>query len=280
MRIIGAGERLAERRGIKMLIAGPTGVGKTSLLRTVEPTRVLFVEGEAGDLSVQDLPLDTLRISDWPTARNLACRIGGPNPSFSPTSCYSQAHYEAIGGALENLDRYDIIFVDSITAISRLSFRHAEQQPESFSRTGAKDVRSAYGLHGREMLQWLHQLQLVQGKHVIFIGILEKVFDEFNRPLGFQVQMEGSKVPREIGAIVDEFIVMDFLNFGDRKPPVRGFVCSSPNRFGFSCCKDRSGRLEMIEPPDLGALIAKITGPGPRKPFITASLSSTLKHEE
>jgi hypothetical protein len=258
MKIIGADERLAEPRGVKILIAGPTGVGKTSLLRTLDPARVLFVDGDAGDLSVQDLLLDTVRINDWPTARNLACRIGGPNPSFSPTSCYSQAHYEAAGGPLENLEKYSVIFVDSITAVSRVSFRWAEQQPEARSeRTGAKDLRGAYGLHAREMLLWLHQLQHARGKHVVFVGILEKVTDEFNRLLGFQIQMEGSKVPREIGGIVDEFLVMEFLGFGDQKPPARGFVCTSPNRWGFPA-KDRSGRLEQIEEPHLGKLIAKI----------------------
>ena len=83
------------------------------------------------------------------TARDLAVRVGGPNKSFSPTMPYSQAHFEAVGGALEDLERYTTIFIDSITALSRLSYRWAEQQPEAFSeRTGKKDVRGAYGLHG------------------------------------------------------------------------------------------------------------------------------------
>ena len=52
MKIIGADERLNEPRGVKVLLIGRTGVGKTSQLRTLEPPHVLFLDGEAGDLSV------------------------------------------------------------------------------------------------------------------------------------------------------------------------------------------------------------------------------------
>ena len=135
--------------------------------------------------------------------------------------CYSQAHYEAIGGTFPVLDDVAVIFVDSISAISRLSFRWAEQQPEAFSeRSGKKDIRSAYGLHAREMLLWLNHLQHARAKHVIFVGVLERVVDEFNRS-EWQLQAEGSKTARELPAIVDQIVTYQFLDYGDGKLPTR-----------------------------------------------------------
>jgi GTPase SAR1 family protein len=257
MKIIGADQRFSEKRGAKILLVGPTAVGKTSLLRTLAAERTLFVDVEAGDLSVQDVPVDTLRIGDWSVARSVACRIGGPDESYPETSCYSQEHFEAAGGWLENLAKYDTIFIDSDTAISRLSFRWAEQQPEAFSeRTGKKDVRSAYGLHGREMIAWHNQLQRARDKNIVFVAILEKIVDDFNKA-EWQPQFEGAKTGRELPGIVDEIITMQFIDFGDGVA-VRAFVCSQPNPWNFPA-KDRSGRLKQLEEPNLGKLIEKLT---------------------
>jgi hypothetical protein len=92
---------------------------------------------------------------------------------------------------------------------------------------------------------------------VIFVGVLERVVDEFKHA-EWQLQSEGAKTARELPGIVDQIITYQFLNFGDDKPPVRGFVCTAPNPWAFPA-KDRSGRLDQIEPPDLEQLLAKLT---------------------
>jgi len=98
---------------------------------------------------------------------------------------------------------------------------------------------------------------------VIFVGILERVTDEFNRTT-WQPQMEGGKAGRELPGIVDQVITMSlFARDGDgwRHEPERGedrrLVCRSGNPWGLPA-KDRSGRLDVTEPPDLDALLSKI----------------------
>ena len=49
------------------------------------------------------------------------------------------------------------------------------------------------------MILWLNQLQHARDKNVVFVGILEKIVDEFNHA-EWQLQMEGSKTARELPA--------------------------------------------------------------------------------
>jgi len=270
MKIIDATTRLAEKSGAKILVVGPSGVGKTSLLRTLSAEMLastLFVDIEAGDIAVADLPVASVRPRTWVECRDLACVLGGFNPALPASAAYSEAHYNEVvkNPELAQLAGYQILFVDSLTAAGRLCFTWAEQQPEAFTDRGRKDLRAAYGLHARSMLGWLNQLQHARGRDVVFVAVLEKNVDDLNTAT-WQPQMEGAKTGRELPAIVDEIITMNWINFGDDKPSARAFCCTNPNPWGYPA-KDRSGRLEQIEPPNLGALLTKLTGPGQRKPF-------------
>jgi hypothetical protein len=256
--IISPEQRLAEPRGARILIVGPFGVGKTSLVRGLDSTAALLVDTENGTLAIDDLPMPHVRPQTWPELRDLIVRIAGPNRSFQPHESYSQAHFDMCGGYLPGIEsgRCHTVVFDTVTAGARLCFRWASAQPEALSeRTGKPDLRGAYGLHAREFLLALHHLQSAR-VNIILIGALESVTDEYGR-LEHRLQAEGQRVPREIAGIVDVVVTMHWLDFADGKPAMRGFVCTSPNPWKYPA-KDRSGKLEMIEPPDLGALIRKV----------------------
>jgi len=94
--IITADQRLAEPRGIKGCIFGKSGIGKTSLLWSLNATTTLFMDLEAGDLAIEGLAIDTIRPRTWMDCRDFAVFIGGANPSLRDDQAYSPAHHAAV----------------------------------------------------------------------------------------------------------------------------------------------------------------------------------------
>ena len=281
--IISADERLAERRGIKGCIFGKSGIGKTSLLWTLDADKTLFMDLEAGDLAIEGRRGDTIRPRTWNECRDFAVFIGGPNPALREDQPYSPAHFDAVCerfGDPAVLEKYETIFIDSITVAGRLCFQWAKGQPQAVSeRTGKPDMRGAYGLHGQEMIGWLTHLQHTRGKNVWFVGILDEKTDDFGRKL-FAPQIDGSKTGLELPGIVDEVITMAEISDADSEP-YRAFICQTLNPYGYPA-KDRSGRLDMIEESHLGRLMEKIrTGsrPSPQELSRTIPQSQPIEQE-
>ena len=260
--IISADQRLAERRGIKGVILGKSGIGKTTLLLSMAAEVTLFMDMEAGDLAVERWPGDTIRPRTWDDCRDFAVFIGGPNPALREDQYYSQAHYDRVlpkYGDPGALAKYETIFIDSITVAGRLCFQWCKGQPQAISdKTGKPDLRGAYGLHGQEMIAWITHLQHTRDKNLWFVGILDEKTDDFNRRY-FAAQIEGSKTGLELPGIVDQVITMAEMK-PEEGPSYRAFVCHTLNPWGYPA-KDRSGRLTMIEEPHLGRLMDKIKQP-------------------
>lgn len=262
MRIITADERLAERHGPKLLIAGISKIGKTSLLRTVNPEATLFVDLESGEQSVRDVPVDSVRPRTWKECRDLASFLGGPNPALGDDKPYSQAHYNAVVESFADLHlaKYGLYFIDSITEASRLCFAWASEQPEAYNKDGKPDPRGTYGLLGREMVNWLNQIKHARDKAVVFVCILEEREDDYGRK-SWQLQIMGGMAGRELPGIVDGVVTMALIDKGDETPPERFFVCrpDNPAKFPAGVRTIESERLEILEAPDLGALLGKLS---------------------
>lgn len=82
LRIITADERLAAGNNkTSIALFGPAGSGKTSQLKTLPPDQTLCLDLEAGLKSVQDWPGVSIPIRSFTDALDIACLIGGIDPS-------------------------------------------------------------------------------------------------------------------------------------------------------------------------------------------------------
>lgn len=269
LRIVTADERLSSAvNKTTLALFGPSGVGKTTQVKTMPAEKAICIDLEAGLKSVQDWRGDSIPVRCFEDAIDIACLVGGVNPAADPTGFFSEGHYQHLAAAHPDLVRLitskSIVFLDSITDLTRQAMAWAKTRPEAFSeKTGKPDTRGAYGLMAREVIGLLKHLQHAPGKTTIMVGILEKVTDEFGK-VTWQPQMEGGKAARELPGIVDQVVTMGlFSREGDawRYDPEHGterrLVCRAGNSFGLPA-KDRSGRLDETEPADLAALLRKI----------------------
>jgi hypothetical protein len=289
LHIITADERLARKPKVNIALFAPSGWGKTFQARTLDPATTLFLDLEAGTLALNGDKEDgsdawrgstisireeaaKLGVHPWEFARAMICLLGGADPAAAPGSPYATdqlAIYEQIIAPRSTFDAYTTVFIDSITVASRLSFSWSKRQPEAVSeKTGKPDNRGAYGLLGQEMVTWLTQTQHIANKSVIVVGILDETKDDFGRK-EFSPQIEGGKAGRELAGIFDQIITGAMFDVSSgaavmdmQKGTERGFICHLNNGYGVPG-KDRSGRLAVVEAPDLGAVMRKIQS-GPR----------------
>ena len=279
MKIISAQDRLNRRRGSHLVIVGPSGVGKTYQARMLRDQQTtVFVDNEAGTLAIDGevtLPDGTILppfmgsviegVRTWDHMVAIATLIGGPNPIKEPGQNYSQNAYDAIVQRYPNeaaaLRGATTIYWDSLTGTSRACWEWVKKQPRCINGKGAFDTFAAYRYLGDEMIELLKHIQSRVDLNIVFACILEP--DK-------TLQVLGQMTPRELPGVFDTIVsLVPMVNtqsgvfLADGAPPelerFRAFVCGQLNPFGLPA-KDRSGRLAMLERPDLGALLAKLSG--------------------
>lgn len=207
--------------GVKLLVYGQAGAGKTSLLKTLPNPIVLSAEG--GLLSIQDADLPYIEISTMEQLREA---------------------YEWLTTTDEG-KAFDSIGLDSISEIAEVCL--------NYEKKVTKDPRMAYGAMQEQMADIIRAFRDLPGKHVYMSAKLEKSTDEMGRML-YAPSMPGNKSGQALPYFFDEVLALRIEKDAEGITQ-RALMCDSD---GMWSAKDRSGKLDAWEAPDLSAIIAKI----------------------
>lgn len=211
------------RDGVKLLVYGQAGAGKTSLIPTLP--NPITLSAEAGLLSIAGADLayiEIANIQDLTDARDW------------------------LASSAEAAD-YQSVALDSISEIAEVVLGDEKRI--------AKDPRQAYGAMQEAMAYIIRAFRDLPGKHVYMSAKLDKSQDEMGRVM-YAPSMPGQKSGQQLPYFFDEVLALRVEKDAEGVPQ-RGLMCDSD---GLWLAKDRSGRLDAWEAPDLGAIIAKIQG--------------------
>jgi len=208
--------------GVKLLVYGQAGAGKTSLIKSLPHPIVLSAEG--GLLSIQDADLPYIEITSMADLKEA---------------------YEWVTG--EHGSNFKSVALDSISEIAEVVLNHEKKVN--------KDPRAAYGAMQEQMADIIRAFRDLPGKHVYMSAKLEKTQDEMGRVL-YAPSMPGNKTGQSLPYFFDEVLALRVEKDSEGNTQ-RALMCDTD---GLWLAKDRSGKLGAWEAPDLGEIIAKIGG--------------------
>jgi hypothetical protein len=209
--------------GVKMVVYGASGSGKTSLIPTLPNPIVLSAEG--GLLSIQDANLPYIEISNM--------------TDLGEAFLWASQSDEA--------KQFESIALDSISEIGEVVL--------NFEKKENKDARAAYGALSEQMTDLIRSFRDLPGKNVYFSAKLEKSQDEMGKVV-YNPSMPGKSLTQGLPYFFDLVLALRLERDADGNVQ-RALQCKDD---GIWLAKDRSGKLGQWEAPDLGAIIRKIGG--------------------
>lgn len=210
--------------GIKCLVHGPAGAGKTTLCSTTgEPT--LIISAEAGLLSLRGHDIPVIEVKSLEQLFEAYDYVAGP------------------AGA-----EYSWICLDSISEIAEVVL--------NYEKKNTRDPRAAYGSLAEKMTDLIRAFRDLPGKNVLFLCKQEKMKDEQTGAVLYGPSMPGNQLKNGIEYFFDECLAMR-IEKDDAGNPTRWL--QTQRDYNYSA-KDRSGALDMFEPPNLELIAAKIRG--------------------
>lgn len=216
-------------QGVKMLVYGPAGAGKTGLCATL-PSPVI-ISAEAGLLRLRQHRIPAIQIS---TIEEL------------------KEAYDWCAGSAE-ARQFASIGIDSISEIGEVVLAKAKSM--------VKDPRQAYGELIEKMEMIVRMFRDLPQKHIYVSAKMEPLKDEASGLVKYGPSMPGSKLGNNLPYFFDEVFRIG-VNRDQQGNPYTFLQTQADIQY---VAKDRSGALAAMEPPDLNHVISKIlTGVNPQ----------------
>jgi phage nucleotide-binding protein len=209
--------------GVKLLVYGQAGAGKTSLIKTLPSPVVLSAEG--GLLSIADADVPYIEIGSMDDLREA---------------------YKWLESSTEAKE-FKSVSLDSISEVAEVVL--------AAEKKSTKDGRAAYGEMNTVMTDLIRAFRDLPGRHVYMSAKLEKLQDEMGKVM-YGPSMPGKSLSQGLPYFFDEVLALRVEKDAEGNSQ-RALMCDSD---GAWLAKDRSGKLAQWEAPDLGEIIKKMGG--------------------
>lgn len=210
---------LAQKLGVKAVIYGLPGSGKTPLIGTAP--RPAMLATEPGMLSMR----------------------GSNVPAIEAYTVKDITEFFEWFFKSSQVSAFDTLCIDSVSQLAEIVLTNELKS--------VKDGRMAYGNMSRKVMDWLNQLYFFPNKHILLIA--KQASDEGVKRPFFPGQDLNIKVPHM-------FDLVGHLGV-KRIPGYPGEHLAIQTKGDFdTLCRDRSGKLDPFEVPNLSQIFSKCMG--------------------
>lgn len=217
-------DRAAALSGVKVLVYGQAGAGKTYLASTAPAPIIL--SAESGLLSLRRMSIPVIEITTVDDLRDA---------------------YEWCARSAE-ASQFQTVCIDSLSEIAEVVLNNAKKQ--------VKDPRQAYGELIEKMESVIRLFRDLPGRNVYMSAKMEPTKDEMTGVVKYAPSMPGAKLATKLPYFFDEVFRLG-INKTQQGESYR-FLQTQPD-FQYEA-KDRSGVLAPVEQPNLTHVFNKILG--------------------
>jgi len=217
-------DKAAQLNGVKVLVYGGAGTGKTVLTRTA-PTRAL-ISAEGGELSLRSIAMPMAKVANVDDLRDIYAWCERSNEA----------------------KQFQTICIDSLSEIAEVVLNNAKRQ--------VKDPRQAYGELIEKMETTIRMFRDLPGRNIYMSAKMEPTKDELTGVIKYAPAMPGNKLGPKLPYFFDEVFRLG-INKTTQGESYR-FLQTQPD-LQYEA-KDRSGALAPVEQPHLTHIFNKILG--------------------